>query len=200
MSFHYAESPSSSDSVKVKRPLSFAREGPKAKDYAAPVTPVLGSGSEGSFTPVQQEFRHKALSSLPFLLSFTVAHPCVSRCRSSTWLISKVGCTPKPNTHSRGLFTLLTPWKEEFCWSGRTEGVVQGFLREADETLLNDFANIMPSLRSTFSAAGSGLPRGCLSARIRSGLCSLTAVPFLWRPQNPPGQPALSPVVFRKRR
>lgn len=91
------------------------REEDQAKDYAAPVTPVLGFWEWKVDSPLCSRFRHEATVVLPFLLSFTVAHPCVSRCRPSTWLISKWDA-PKPNTHSPGVvYTACLPWKENFA-------------------------------------------------------------------------------------
>ena len=105
----------------------------------------------------------------PFLFFFSFSlrpGPYLSRCRSSTWFVSKRDARQSQIHSSGAVYTACLPWKEEFCWSGRTEGVVRGFLREADETLLNDSANTTPSPVSTFSAAGFGSHRGCLSALV----------------------------------
>ena len=111
----------------------------------------------------------------------------------------KVGCTPKPNTHNPGVvYTACLPWKEELCWSSITEGVVQGFLREADETLLNDFANTTPSLRSTFPRQGPACTEAaCLLGSLGTVLSDSSAFPLA--PSKPTWTASAFPGYFRKK-
>ena len=73
-------------------------------------------GVESGLAPVQQGSDMKPFLVSPFLLSFTVAQPCISRCRPSTWLISKWDARRSQIHPTRGLFTLLaSPGRKNFA-------------------------------------------------------------------------------------
>ena len=134
-----------------------------------------------------------------FLFLFTMAHPYLSRCRSSTWFISKWDARQSQIHTIRGLFTLLASperknfvglvgqrvWfrafsvkqKKPFWIILQTSRAAWFSLCPRQDRVLTDAAFLLWALGTLFSDSGA----------------------FHLGPQNPPGQPALSPGCFRKK-
>ena len=128
-----------------------------------------------------------------------MAHPYLSRCRSSTWFISKWDARQSQIHTIRGLFTLLaSPERKNFVglvgqrvWFGafsvkqkksfwiilQTSCTAWFSLCPWQDQVLTDAAFLLRALGTLLSDSGA----------------------FHLGPQNPPGQPALSPGCFRKK-